>query len=162
MEQVACSTQRLEELERWTDSLQTAHPLALARLPQVPRFDIFRTAAWRSAPADALSRLPLEERKNYAMLYDGVNFLEAQTQTAIGYWAEIRKLSRFSPPSNAQRIDIAEDIDRIRSSYTYLKNGYTVYSPRLTKPLGVTAAEQSVSSDFLAAKAAQCKPLLAS
>jgi hypothetical protein len=45
LEQVSCSTQRLDELERWSTSPQSGHPLRLVRLPDVPRFNIFRTAA---------------------------------------------------------------------------------------------------------------------
>jgi hypothetical protein len=162
VDEIPCSTRRLDEIERWANSSRTGHPLQLARLADGPHLNIFRTAAWRAAPTDALARLPLEERNSYAYWYDGVATATVQRQTILALWADIRKLSRAHRLSEEQQLELADEIDQIRSTYKLMDSANNFYWPPLAKSLGVTPSKLRLPDEFLAAKADLCKPLLAS
>ena len=162
VDQIPCETRRLDDLERWANALQSAHPLHLARVADVPFINIFRDSTWRSSPADTLARFPLAERNSFAFWYDGVNTESGTRQQILQNWLEIRKLSRASRLSDDQRIELLDDIDNLRSLYAALQSANDYYWPPLAKTLGVSPSGLRLANDFRAARAAMCRPLLAS
>ncbi|MDE2485956.1 MAG: hypothetical protein KGO51_01025, partial [Alphaproteobacteria bacterium] len=54
--------QRLDELDRWSRSLQSGAPLKLSSPIQAPPGLIFRTSTWRSATGSTIDQMPLGPR----------------------------------------------------------------------------------------------------
>ena len=162
IDKIPCSTERLDEIERWANSLQTAHLLHLVRPADIPPYTIFPTATWHAAPPDALARLPLEERNSFALWYDGVNDAKETRKTVIDNWGDIRRLSRASRLSEEQRLKLFSDIDTIRNGFRYMNIVYKNFWTPLAKEYGVTVQKVNPPKELLPAKAAICQPLLAS
>lgn len=161
LDQRPCALARLAEVERWRTSMQQGRPLQLKAPISLPPVIIFSSAIWKVTTADAVSRMPLEERSTYAKLYTGVENNDRLRTILSDDWIDLGTYQRARKLSDDQLRQIDKDIDSIRGLYEVLEINQNFWLGEARK-LGIAPKSEPRDEWFSRHASQVCKPLLAS
>ena len=130
-----CAGRRLEELDRWSETLRSSRPLPLKRDIPTPAYLIFRTSVWRSASTGTLDHMPLDARLDYARFYDGIeNNMRIRDQVKAG-WRDLADFQGARELTGSEQRQVFHDIKQLRLNNRTIASNYaswkTIYAPRL-------------------------------
>jgi len=162
LDESACITARMAELQKWAKSFRTGAPLQLKHeIINPPGFAI-RREVWDLIDSQIASRIPLKDRLNYAGLYSGMkSFNDAQDQEGQAWEA----MMEYQGSSNLQEADIRKIMlaaDGLIASSTSFPSWNTTMS-RQAAELGLTPDPMLVkTANPMIAKTrkAACEPYL--
>jgi hypothetical protein len=160
VDQLTCVAARLDEIERWRTSWANGRPLKLSRPIGSPSSVVFRSSVWRLSASDAVSRMPFQERSNYAALYDAFDDKTQQRNVEFQAWADLMMYQQARSLSDAQLIQIGKDIGTIRALDGIMRSDYELMSADARK-LHLTPSNHSVFKSARSHSTEVCKPLLA-
>lgn len=159
-----CTTERLNELQRWSDDFETARPQPLARVIDIPGFLIFRTAAWDSATSATLDQMPADVRIAYANFYAGVGNNRGYRQMVLDAWRDLAPYQNQRLLTRDDRMRVAHDINDIRYATFKLAGNYLTWRDEYAPPLGILAEKAQRPSDLIdhgPIREELCRPILA-
>jgi hypothetical protein len=159
----ACTTQRLDELQTWSEAFETARPQQLTRVIAAPGFFIFRTAAWDSATSSTLDHMPADVRVAYANFYAGVENNQAYRKMLLDGWRDLAPYQTERDLTRDDRMRIAHDINDIRHAASKLAANYLTWRDVYAPPLGVRAEKARERGDIADQRVIQaelCRPFL--
>jgi len=159
----ACNEARLDELDRWAESLADGRPLTLQKEITSPRFFAIRTGVWRATSSDVTNHMPLDIKLTYAGMYDTMGTLDEILNGESDAWTKLQNYQRDTQLSR-------QELREVRGAIADLRDGadlLIVFRQRLDaaaavlkiKPLphidaGVADEIAPNTRDF-------CRPLLA-
>jgi hypothetical protein len=133
-----CTTDRLDELRRWADSLANGHVLPLKHEVDEPPYFLIRTAAWEITDGEIASRIPLKAKLNYAALYDGLRKYDELKNDESQAWATLNEYgsATSASPADVRAIRHAlKDIDDVNSALGAFRTAFD----RFSGELGITS-----------------------
>jgi hypothetical protein len=160
VDQIACVSARLDELERWRKSWANGRPLKLSRPIGFPSGVVFRSSVWRLSVSDAVSRMPLQERINYAALYDAFDDKKQLRNVELQAWADLMMYQQARSLSDGQLIEISKDIGTIRAVDGVMRSDYELMSADARK-LHLTPSNHPIFKSERSHSTEVCRPLLA-
>jgi hypothetical protein len=159
IDQMDCVSARLDELDRWSKSWASAPPIKFLRPIGVPNHVAFRSSVWRVSASDAVSRMPLEERIDYAALYDAFDNTKQQHDIQDQAWIDLNMYQQARSLSDNQLIQIAKDIAVIRALDEIMRSNYALMDADARK-LHLVASDHPVFKSARSQASAVCEPLL--
>ena len=156
-----CILARLDELQRWEKSWEKARPLKLLKPISFPVDVVFRSSVWRITAGDAVSRMPMDERTNYARLYDGLEMTAQQRLITNNAWADLAMYENARRLSDVQLLPISKDIHALNAMTQITGSNYKLMKHDFDR-LGIQPSSSRVFELNFAQQTELCKPLLRS
>lgn len=156
-----CGLARLDEIEKWLQSVENGRSINLVRSIAVPGAFVIHTSVWQVTAGDAVARMPLEERMSYAELYDLVGAVDDNRSRATELWIDLANSLHARRLSDDKLLAIEGDISGIRRLNTTMHSASEFAASNAAK-LGIGAGKLPDLALDRQARADECQPLLAS
>jgi hypothetical protein len=161
VDQMDCVSTRLDELERWRESMHAGRPLKLLQPIALPTSVAFRTSVWRVSAGDAASRMPFDERVTYARVYDGIELTQKQVDLLNQVWADLMLYQQATKLSDDQLLQVGKDLNTLRAFNDVMRSNFRLMSNDASK-LAIEPSKEPVFASTRAKEREVCKPLLVS
>lgn len=161
IDQMDCVSARLDELDRWRQAWASGRPLKLLHPISFPSSVVFRSSVWRLSAADGASRMPFDERVDYAGLYDAFDTTTQQRAIEEQAWADLLMYEAARTLSDSQLIQIVKDIGTIRAVDAVMRSNYALMNTDARR-LQLTPSSHPVFKSARSQSIDVCQPLLAS
>ena len=116
-----CVAARLAELDRWARSFRTGAPLHLSRSISIPPEFVVRTTVWDVIDGEAVSRIPLDARLNYAGFYQYLKYFSEITDAESTHWDTLLAYENSSKLSEADQLALHRAIGNLNDSNSSLE-----------------------------------------
>lgn len=143
---------RLAEIERWTTSASSDHPVVQARALGRPPGQIFHAANWRAASGSGIELLSVEKRVSYAHFYDGFSNVDRIRETLREKWSDIADFEGAESLTPRKALRLRHDVRDIRAASDLLAANFESVSGQLSAELRITpdkGAEPPKTQAFL-------------
>ena len=151
-----CVDSRIAELERWLDSHLEGRPVPLTGPIEIPASLSLRTSVWQSRTSDLESHMPLDERLNYAKLYDEAANNEAHRLAERDAWIELSDFDGVRSLDDADLMRLRGLINQVR----YRHGRFTINSNAQLGYAKEMKIRPTWEPTWIAVPREQCKSIL--